>query len=101
MLVYTVTVTFPDVGLRDEFIEWLEGGHIAEVVEAGAESGEVIVVDGDDLVVQAVYRFASRDAFGAYVAGPAIALRASGSQRFAERGAVFVRSTGISRGPMP
>ena len=101
MLVYTVSVRFPNEGLRDEFVAWLEDGHLADVVAAGAESGEVIVPDGDQLVVDAVYRFSSREAFAAYVEGPAVALRASGSSTFADRGAVFTRSTGLSRYQYP
>ena len=97
MLVYTVTVRFPSEELMEDFLGWLEDDHMAEVVAAGAEDGEGIVLDSDEFIAEARYRFASREAFAEYDAGPARTLRSEASQRFVERGAHFERSTGLSR----
>jgi len=95
MLIYTVTVHLPSQELLQEVLDWLEDDHLAQVVEAGAEDGEATVLDGDEYVVEVRYRFASREAFAVYEAGPASALRSEGA-RFIENGARFERTIGTS-----
>jgi hypothetical protein len=93
---------FANREVRAEFIAWLAGGHLADVVKAGALDAEL--VDFEDFVefgpetadaigeVESRYHFASREAFEAYAAGPAVALRAEGMAKFPpERGIVMTR----------
>ena len=95
-LAYTVHVEFPDAALCDEYIAWLEHGHLQQVVDAGAERATLVQLDATHLEVR--YRFASREAFAAYEAGPAVALRADSAARFPpSRGLVARRSTGTIR----
>jgi hypothetical protein len=98
MLVYTVTAELPSAELAQEFLDWLEDDHLRDVVKAGAVDGEALVLDGDAHVVECRYRFASREAFAAYEAGPAEALRADGRARFGpERGVTMSRRIGEVR----
>ena len=98
---YVVRAELPDSACVERYVAWLLGGHLAAVVEAGAASGEVVRFDGEPLVVEAHYRFASRDAFAAYEAGPAVALRGEGARWFGENGLVpgetvkLARRTGV------
>lgn len=98
MFVYTVTAELPSADIAREFLAWLEDDHLREVVAAGALDGEATLLDGDGHVVECRYRFASREAFAAYEAGPAEALRADGRARFGpERGVKMRRATGEVR----
>lgn len=66
---YSVTATLPDEPTAARFIDWLANGHIADVVEAGAERGCVVRLDPTDdapIRVEARYEFASRAAYEAY-----------------------------------
>jgi hypothetical protein len=81
VFVYMVRSEFPDAATRARYLEWLCGGHAATLVsEGGALRAEVAELD--DGVVETRYLFASREAFDAYEAGPAIALRADGAAKF-------------------
>ena len=94
---YSVTATLPDEPTAARFIDWLADGHIADVVEAGAERGCVVRLDPTDeapIRVEARYEFASRAAYEAYSAGPAVALRAEGVEKFGDAGVAFERRTG-------
>jgi hypothetical protein len=81
-------------------------GHIADVIAAGAVSGEVIVLDtepGQPARVQSRYTFANRAAFDAYVRDHAPRLRADGLARFGTSGITFERAAGevVYAGPRP
>jgi hypothetical protein len=94
---YSVTATLPDEPTAQRFIDWLAHGHIADVVKAGARSGRAIRLDpgGDAAIrVETQYVFASRAAYEAYDAGPAVALRAEGVEKFGDAGVAFERRTG-------
>ncbi len=95
---YAVRTRFTNHAVRAEFIEWLEHGHLAAVVDAGALSAELVEhepsADDPDAPadVESRYRFASREAYERYAAGPALPLRADGLARFpAERGVAMTR----------
>lgn len=93
MIVYAVRMEAPTRELADEILEWLAHDHVGDVVRAGASDGEVIRID--ELTIETRYRFASREAFEAYEAGPAVALRAEGRARFGpERGVRMTRTLG-------
>lgn len=97
-IAYTVTATFPDEATRDEYIAWLEDGHIDQVIRNGAHSAMIVVLDhavGDPIVVEVRYIFPTREVFDRYIAEFAPALRADGLKRFPpERGIEFHRNTG-------
>lgn len=90
---YTVVTTADTEALRDAFVAWLVNGHIADVVAAGALTGEIVLRDGG-LAVEGRYTFASRDAFAAYERDHAPRLRAEGLALF-PAGLSFQRSTGV------
>ncbi len=93
---YTVTASFTDSAVADELIDWLVGGHLADVCEAGAQDAEVVQLDGTPVRIQVRYHFADREAFAAYERDHAERLRGEGRERFtAERGVSFERSTGL------
>jgi hypothetical protein len=100
MLVYTVIAELPDAAVAREFLGWLEDDHLGDVVRAGALDGEAVLRDDPDdgAIVECRYRFASRESFAAYEAGPAAALRAEGRARFGpERGIRMRRTIGEVR----
>jgi hypothetical protein len=81
VLVYSVRAEFPDPVTREQYLDWLRGGHCLAVVrEGGALSGEVTVLE--DGTVESRYVFGSRAAYDAYEAGPGVALRADSATRF-------------------
>jgi hypothetical protein len=105
MFSYTVTATFEDPAIAEQWIQWLRHGHLREVCEAGALDAEVIRFDplaqedagpSRALARCAVrYHFASREAFAAYERDHAPRLRAEGLKRFPpEHGFKYERSTG-------
>lgn len=92
---YSVRSTFTNAAVRAEFIAWLRGGHLADVVRAGAIDAEIVEFDADNGAIGDVetrYHFASRAAFDAYANGPAVPLRAEGAAKFPpSRGIVMTR----------
>ena len=98
---YSVRSTFTNAEVRAEFVAWLRGGHLADVVKAGALDAEIVEFDAENGAIGDVetrYHFASRAAFEAYANGPAVPLRAEGAAKFPpSRGIVmqrgFARST--------
>lgn len=63
------------------YVDWLVGGHIRDVIDAGAQSGTLVRLDptdGGTHRAEMRYLFESREAFVAYEQGPAVALRAEG-----------------------
>ena len=94
-IAYTVTATFTDCKVAEEWVAWLQGGHIEEVIKGGAISAEIVRFDGDDCRYEVRYHFASREAFGAYEQLHAPRLRAEGLAKFpTSRGITYARSTG-------
>lgn len=93
-LIYTVTASLPDEGTSQEYVDWLLGGHVADVVAGGAVSGEVIRVlePAEPIRVEARYLFESRDDFDRYVREVAPALRAEGLALWPGRGVSFERT---------
>jgi hypothetical protein len=94
VVVYTIRAEFPDDTIRQQYLDWLCGGHSAKLVRAGGALGaEVTVLD--DGAVESRYLFSSRGEFDAYQMGPAIELRADGARRFPpESGVSMTRSLG-------
>ena len=97
-ITYTITASFEDAAVAEEWLRWLEGGHIAAVLAAGASDAEVVELDGPNRRIEVRYHFPSREIFTRYEQQDAPRLRAEGLQRFPpERGIVYARSTGAVR----
>lgn len=103
MIAYTVTCTFDDPHMADEWIAWLRVEHLAEVCAAGALDAEVIRMDppvspipsATEVRCEVRYHFTSREAFDVYVRDHSPRLRAAGLKRFPpERGIRYERSLG-------
>ena len=87
----------------EEYLRWLEAGHVrAVVVRGGALSAEIIILDagedekkGMEVVVESSYLFPSRAALEEYQVGPALELKAEGKALFIDTGKIsFTRTTG-------
>lgn len=98
-IAYTVIADFPDEATRDEYVAWLEDGHVDAVIAAGAHSAMIVRMDrpspADPIRVEVRYVFSTRELFENYVNEHAAGLRAEGLKRFPpERGITFRRTTG-------
>ncbi len=94
---YSVTATLPDEGLAREYIAWLVGGHVDQVIRGGAETGMVVRLEDSPGVirVESCYTFATRDEYERYVRVAAPVLRAEGLRLFPpERGIRMERRLG-------
>jgi hypothetical protein len=97
---YTVVATFPSTTIRDEYIAWLQHGHLDEVIRGGAEAASIVVIDDPQspIRVETRYTFRTRDAFDRYVQHHAPRLRAEGLKLFPpDRGVTFARTLGTFR----
>lgn len=95
MLHYAVACEFDNAETAQEWVDWLEREHLAEVCQAGALSAEIIRMDGDTIRYEVHYRFRSRAAFDIYEREHAPRLRAQGLRLFPlELGLRYARSTG-------
>lgn len=84
-IAYTVIAETDSEAAMRAYVGWLTGGHIRDVVVAGAVSGTLICLDRDPdrpFRSEVRYMFSSRESFGAYEHGPAAALRAEGLALF-------------------
>ncbi len=98
---YSVIAELPDVPTRDRYLRWLRQGHLQGVLDGGAISAKILLLDGPEIRIQTSYRFSDRAAFDQYEREFAPALRADGLERFgAASGVRFERSVGeeISEG---
>jgi Domain of unknown function (DUF4286) len=94
-IAYTVSAVFDSAELANEWLHWLQAGHIAEVLAAGAVDAEIIALDGPRPAFEVRYHFPSRQAFAHYETKHAPRLRAEGLQRFPpEKGITYQRSLG-------
>jgi hypothetical protein len=98
---YVVRATLRDVSDLDQYLRWLQGGHVADVVRlGGAFSGCVVVLErdaaaGEAQAVESIYEFPNRAALDAYLTGPALQLREEGKRLWMDTGKVtFSRSIG-------
>jgi hypothetical protein len=93
---YTVAATFADAAVAQEWLRWLEGGHLADVLGGGAIDAEVVELDapgGRSFEVR--YHFPSPVAFAGYERDHAPRLRAEGLKLFPpERGVSYRRAVG-------
>lgn len=82
---YTVTADFDSLPVATEWVEWLQHGHLQEVLDAGALEATLVRVEPTPeapLRFEARYLFADAARFASYEKGPAVRLRAEGAARF-------------------
>jgi hypothetical protein len=95
-IAYTVTAEFDSLDVAQEWVRWLQEGHLADVLAGGALRAELHRVEatgGAQLRFEARYRFASMAAFQDYERVHAPKLRAEGLAKFpASRGVRMSRS---------
>lgn len=90
---YTVHAFFDDQAVATQWAAWLQNGHLADVLAAGAGSAELVQLA--PLELEARYWFADAVAFAKYEEQSAPKLRAEGLAKFpASRGVRLSRSTG-------
>lgn len=94
-MTYVVRIDFDDPATRDDMLAWLRERHIRDVLAAGAQDAELLIIDGA-LALEVRYRFASREAFAAYERDHAPRLRADGITFLAGRDAKFSRCTAVA-----
>jgi hypothetical protein len=99
MISYTVTCTFNDAVVAQEWIDWLRDKHLADVLAAGANDAEVVRGDEAEdgsVVCEVRYHFDSREAFDTYQREHAPRLREDGLTLFPpERGLHYARKIGV------
>ena len=101
-IAYTVSCAFTDAAVADRWMDWLENGHLADVVDAGAESALAVRLDGESVRCEARYVFASRQAFETYEREHAPRLREEGLTLFPlDLGLEYSRSVGEIRSVWP
>lgn len=102
MFLYAVTAEFDSGAVADEYLQWLTGGHLRDVVKAGARHAQLVEF-AEPRRFEVHYLFDDEPAFRRYEQGPAVALRAEGLAKFPpSRGVRMARRTGrvvLSEGP--
>lgn len=102
-ILYAVIATLPRQAVADEYVAWLEDGHVDRVVDGGAHSAMIVRLarrEGDGLApdacqVMTQYVFATRELFEQYEREYAPALREEGRLRFGvDRGITMSRIAG-------
>ena len=99
MIRYTVACRFVsgDRELAQRWIDWLLSRHLQDVLDAGAQSAELVGVDDELPHYEIDYRFADREALETYLSREAPRLRADGLRLFPlELGLEYRRTTGSS-----
>ena len=91
---YEVAVTIPDPAIAARWVAWMNGGHIADVVAAGAKSGRIITLDDNPGQYLAQYEFESRESMQRYFSQHAPRLREEGLRLFAPPDVIYARRTG-------
>lgn len=95
---YTVTAEFDTLPVADEWVRWLQEGHLQAVLDAGALEATLVRLEPSPeapLRFEARYLFATAADFARYEAGPANELRAQGQTKFPpERGIRMRRGHG-------
>jgi len=93
---YTVQISFTNSQLADEWLTWMKGKHLQDVVSAGAKKAELIELStSPNRTFLARYAFPSEADFKIYETKYAPALRAEGLAKFPiEKGVTYQRSAG-------
>jgi hypothetical protein len=78
---YVVRIQIDDARVFDGYVAWLRDSHVGDVCSSGARDADLLVMDGvpgEPFVVEAHYRFVSREAFEKYEREHASRLRSQG-----------------------
>ncbi len=98
MLAYTVAAQFTDPNVALEWLDWLKGGHVEEVLAGGAISAQIVLIENDQDAMKKFevrYLFPDGDAFKSYESLLAPRLREDGLKKFPpERGVTYRRTVG-------
>lgn len=86
-IAYTVIVSIRYQTKIDEWLEWMRGGHIDEVIKGGADSAEIVRLDPEhesqpEVIFEVRYKFKDRGTFETYLENHAPRLRREGLERF-------------------
>jgi Domain of unknown function (DUF4286) len=83
-ILYEVNAEFLDPTIVDAWVRWILDEHIADVVDAGADSGRLFRIESDDGIQRysVQYQFAGRDVLEKYLQDHAPRLRDAGLRRF-------------------
>ena len=84
-IAYSVIAETDSEATMRAYVDWLTGGHIQDVIDAGARSACLVLMDeADDGIYRAEmrYLFGSRSEFETYERGPAVGLRSEGIALF-------------------
>lgn len=99
-IAYSVICTIRYKTMEQEWLDWLRGGHIAEVIACGASSAELIKLDPESegqtgTTYEIRYKFKDRGTFEQYLEKHAPRLRREGYERFpVEDGFQYRRTVG-------
>lgn len=98
MVSYVVRIAFAERAAMLRFLAWLRDHHVADVIAAGATGADLVQLD-DAHVIEARYRFSSREAFARYEREEAPRLRAAGLAELGRLGiagdaVTFTRASG-------
>src|SRR4051812_3784579 len=92
---YVIRASFTNTSIAEDWLLWLQTGHVAEVLASGASSAELIALDAPQSTYEVRYRFPSREALDAYERDHAPRLRADGLKLFpTDRGITYHRYVG-------
>ncbi len=95
VFLYTVACEFESVEVAQQWVDWLEREHLADVCAAGALDAEIVRMDGPAIRYEVHYRFRNRAVFEAYERDHAPRLRAESLRVFPlNLGLRYARSTG-------
>lgn len=100
-VLYSVTAHLPDDAVAEEFLQWLRGGHVADMVAAGALWACVVQqqMDGPGGAITSMYGFKDEGAFQTYLSDEAPRMRGEGLALFGPatgKGVTFTRSLGVT-----
>ena len=88
---YTVTASMANREILTEYIAWLKAGHAQALIDAGALSAEVSIINTEEsegIKTEASYVFPSQESLQAYFDGPAQELREDGKVRWLDTGKI-------------
>lgn len=99
-IAYTVFCTIRYKTMEQDWLDWMQNGHIAEVIQCGASGAELIRHDPEtegqsSMTYEIRYKFDSRGKFEEYLEQHAPRLRRDGYERFpVEDGFQYRRTVG-------
>lgn len=95
-IAYTVSCDIVNEEKAAEWLAWLRGGHVQDVIAGGAQSAQIVRFDGGPPVTCEVrYVFPDRETYDEYIRDHAPRLREEGLKKFPpEAGFSYSRTVG-------